>query len=130
VVKQLFKIDLNGATDVGAMDGTTAAKNEVKKSLFVDLVLSMESAGISAGEIPAKIEGITFGPDLKGGNETIHTLWVANDNDFLEEVPDASGNMIANPNQFFVFGFTDADLGGSAYVPQFKEDRELPSFLR
>jgi hypothetical protein len=130
MVKQLFKIDLDGATDVSAMDGTTAAKAEVKKTLFVDLVLSMENAGISAGEIPAKIEGITFGPDLKGGKETLHTLWVANDNDFLEEVPDANGNMIANPNQFFVFGFTDSDLSGSAYVPQFREDRELPAFLR
>jgi hypothetical protein len=33
-------------------------------------------------------------------------------------VPDASGNMLPNPNQFFVFGFTDADLGGSKFVPQ------------
>jgi hypothetical protein len=33
-------------------------------------------------------------------------------------VPDADGNPIPNPNQFFVFGFTDADLGGSKYVPQ------------
>jgi hypothetical protein len=34
----------------------------------------MTAAGISAGEIPAKTEGITFGPDLRNGNETIHTL--------------------------------------------------------
>jgi hypothetical protein len=80
----------------------------------------MTAAGISAGEIPAKIEGISFGPDIKEGKETIHTLWVANDNDFLTPVPDANGNMIDNPNQFFVFGFTDANLGGSAFVPQFK----------
>jgi hypothetical protein len=127
VVKQLFKIDLTGATDVGAMDGKTAAANEVKKTLFVDLVTSMNAAGISAAEIPAKIEGISFGPDLKGGGETIHTLWVANDNDFTL---DPDGNTIANPNQFFVFGFKDSDLGGSAYVPQFQESRELPAFLR
>jgi hypothetical protein len=31
--------------------------------------------------------------------------------------------MIANPNQFFVFGFTDADLDGSKFVPQqFRDD--------
>lgn len=130
LVKQLFKIDLTGATDVSQMDGKTAATHEVSKALFVDLVSSMTNAGISAGEIPAKIEGISFGPDLKAGGETIHTLWVANDNDFLAEVPDANGNLIANPNQFFVFGFKDSDLGGSAYVPQFKENRELPAFLR
>jgi hypothetical protein len=130
VVKQLFKIDLTNATDVSGMDGKTAAANEVKKTLFVDLVLSMTNADISAAEIPAKIEGITFGPDLKGGGENVHTLWVANDNDFTTTVQDPNGNWIANPNQFFVFGFKDTDLGGSAYVPQFKESRELPAFLR
>jgi len=130
LVKQLFKIDLAGATDVGQMDGKTAAANEVKKTVFVDLVKSMNAAGISSAEIPAKIEGITFGPDLKGGGETIHTLWVANDNDFSQTVLDPDGNTVANPNQFFVFGFKDSDLGGSAFLPQFQETRELPLFLR
>jgi hypothetical protein len=36
-------------------------------------------------------------------------LWVANDNDFEQHF--AGPN--TNPNQFFVFGFTDADLAGS-----------------
>jgi hypothetical protein len=44
----------------------------------------------------------------------MHTLWVANDNDFLQ---DYSGPN-TNPNQFFVFGFTNNDLNGSKYVPQ------------
>jgi len=131
VVKQLFKIDLMGATDVSQMDGKTAAGNEVKKTLFVDLVASFVASNqFTTAEIPAKIEGISFGPDLKGGGETIHTLWVANDNDFSQTVLDPDGNTIANPNQFFVFGFKDSDLGGSAYVPQFQENRELPAFLR
>ena len=130
-VKQLFKIDLANATDVGGMDGLTAAANEVKKTLFVDLVTSfVASKQFSTAEIPAKIEGISFGPDLTGGGETIHTLWVANDNDFSATVLVPDGNAIANPNQFFVFGFKDSDLGGSEYVPQFKENRELPAFLR
>jgi hypothetical protein len=91
----------------------------------------MTAAGISAGQIPAKIEGITFGPDLREGSETIlHTLWVANDNDFLATIPDASGNMIDNPNQFFVFGFRDSDLDGSVFEPQFRDHREIPGFLR
>jgi hypothetical protein len=130
-VKQLFKIDLAGATDVSQMDGLTAASHGVPKSLFVDLVASLTASNLfTTAEIPAKIEGISFGPDLKAGGETIHTLWVANDNDFTATVQDPDGNTIANPNQFFVFGFKDSDLGGSAFVPQFQESRELPAFLR
>ena len=56
------------------------------------------------GEIPAKIEGITFGPDPRRGGETIHTLWVANDNDFLTEVPDATGAIIPNPTNSSCLG--------------------------
>ena len=40
----------------------------------------------------------------------MRTLWLANDNDFLTQVPDKNHNLVPNPNQFFVFGFTDADL--------------------
>jgi len=69
---------------------------------------------LTSDQIPAKIEGLAFGPDVAGANGVIHTLWVANDNDFLQ---DFSGPN-TNPNQFFVFGFTDADLDGSKFVPQ------------
>jgi hypothetical protein len=117
-VKQLFKIDLDGAVDVSNMDGTTAATHAVSKTLFLDIVQVLTANGIAAGEIPAKIEGLAFGPDINCGRTRMHTLWVANDNDFLETVPDANGNQIANPNLFFVFGFTDADLAGSRFVPQ------------
>jgi len=118
-VKQLFKIDLAGAVDVSQMDGAHAALNAVPKALFVDLVTSLNAAQITSGVIPAKIEGITFGPDLKQKGKIVHTLWVANDNDFLATATDSKGNTIDNPNQFFVFGFTDVDLGGSTFVPQF-----------
>ena len=121
-VKQLFKIDLKGATDISKMDGTTAATHTVAKTLFADLVKSLTATGLTAAEIPAKIEGITFGPDVKSSNKTVHTLWVANDNDFLSTTTDANGGVIANPNQFFVFSFTDADLGGSKFVPQQFDD--------
>jgi hypothetical protein len=54
-----------------------------------------------------------------------HTLWVANNNDFLETVADPDGAEIPNPNQFFVFGLTDADLNGSVFVPkQFRRESE------
>jgi hypothetical protein len=113
-VKQLFKIDLNGATDVSDMDGTAAAAHAVQKTLFLDLVQQLTANGITADQIPAKIEGVAFGPDLKYNGKTVHTLWVANDNDFLQDLNGPG----TDPNQFFVFGFTDADLGGSVYVPQ------------
>lgn len=117
-VKQLFKIDLTGAVDISAMDGTTAATHAVNKTLFLDIVQVLTANGISAGNIPAKIEGVAFGPDIREGQTTLHTLWIANDNDFLQTVADANGNQIPNPNQFFVFGFTNADLNGSIFVPQ------------
>lgn len=117
-VKQLFKIDLDGATDISNMDGTTAATHTVAKTLFADLVKSLTAVGVSASDIPAKIEGVTFGPDIEQDGKKVHTLWIANDNDFLETVADSNGDQIPNPNQFFVFSFTDEDLGGSKFVPQ------------
>lgn len=113
-VKQIFKIDLNGAVDISDLNGTQAAARAVSKTLFLDVVKVLTANGITADQIPAKIEGTAFGPDLKIKGHTVHTFWVANDNDFLQDF--AGPN--TNPNQFFVFGFTDADLGGSTYVPQ------------
>jgi len=117
-VKQLFKINLAGAVDISSMDGTTAATQAVNKTLFLDVVTVLTNNGIATSQIPAKIEGVAFGPDVKTGDTTLHTLWIANDNDFLQTVADPNGNQIPNPNQVFVFGFTDADLAGSKFVPQ------------
>nr|WP_218624036.1 esterase-like activity of phytase family protein [Granulicella sp. dw_53] len=114
-IKQLFKIDLTGATDVSNMDGLTAANHEVSKTLFLDIVNVLTASGFTTGTIPAKIEGMAFGPDVTVGGVTTHTIWVANDNDFLQ---DYGGVTNSNPNQFFVFGFKDSDLGGSVFVPQ------------
>lgn len=118
-IKELFKIDLANAVEVSAMDGLTAASNAVAKTPFLDIVAVLSNNGIATSNIPAKIEGIAFGPDEKQKDGTIlHTLYVANDNDFLQTVADPTGTQIPNPNQIFVFGFTDADLGGSTFVPQ------------
>jgi hypothetical protein len=117
-VKQIFKIDLDGAIDITGMDGTTAVANAVAKTLFLDIVQVLVNNGFSATfDIPSKIEGLTFGRDVTRRGQTFHTLWVANDNDFVSETGDTPP--VANPNQFFVFGFTDADLGTSVFVPQF-----------
>jgi hypothetical protein len=109
VVKQLFKIDLADAVDVSSEDGLTAATHAVSKTLFLDLVAALTSNCITANRIPAKIEGIAFGPDVRAEQDTrFHTLWVSNDNDFLLQTADVPP--VLNPNQFFVFGFTDGDL--------------------
>jgi Esterase-like activity of phytase len=112
-IKLIFKIDLDGATDVSKMDGKEAAANAVKKTVFLDIVKVLTANGMTGKEIPAKIEGLAFGPVVEISGVKMHTLWVANDNDFEQ---DFEGE--PNPNQFFVFGFTDKDLGGSKYVPQ------------
>jgi hypothetical protein len=118
VVKEIFKIDLDGAVDVSGMNGTNAAANEVPKTLFLDVVKALVNAGFDPTQIPAKLEGVALGQDITQGPGKMHTLWMANDNDFLATVPDPNGNLVPNPNQFFVFGFTDASLNGSQMVLQ------------
>ena len=119
--KQVFKIDLAGAVDITGMDGRQAAAHAVGKSVFLDIVavLSGPPNNIAASQIPSKIEGLALGPDIAVNGTTQHTLWVASDNDF---VPDRAG-----PNQFYVFGFTDADLNGSMFVPEPLPDGRRPS---
>ena len=106
-VKQVFRIDLNGAADITALSGTAASKaTTVTKTAtpFLNLVAALTAAGIPTAEIPAKIEGLSFGQDVLYNGALLHTLFIANDNDF---VPGTAGQ-----NQFYVFGFTDADLPG------------------
>ena len=114
-VKQVYKIDITNAVDVTNMDGLTAAKNAVSKTLFLDIVQVLNANGITSDLIPAKLEGMALAGDVTYNGTTYHTLWVANDNDFLQ---DYNNQMNSNPNQYYVFGFTDNDLGGSKYVPQ------------
>jgi hypothetical protein len=57
---------------------------------------------------------MAFGEDVIVDGIARHTLYVANDNDFLAVTPGGR----SNPNQWFVFTFTDADLGGSVFQPQ------------
>jgi hypothetical protein len=58
----------------------------------------------NANDIPAKIEGLAFGPDVVAGGVTKHTLFIANDNDFLGTITDTNHPAgVDNPNRFFVF---------------------------
>lgn len=109
-VKQIFKVDLSGAEDVTNMSGNLASK-AVNKTVFIDLVAALKAYGLTAAQIPAKIEGIAFGDDVMVDGVVNHTLYIANDNDFLT----SAGN-----NNFYVFGLTDADLRavGASYTAQ------------
>ncbi|MBC7697485.1 MAG: esterase-like activity of phytase family protein [Bacteroidia bacterium] len=109
VVKQLYKVDLTNATDISLISGQANLLTVAPaKSLFMDLRSILNASGISDANIPAKIEGITFGQDVVYAGKTLHTLIATNDNDF-----DTSN--ATNTNKFFVFGIEASDLN---YVPQ------------
>ena len=107
-IKQIFKIDVANATDITDLTGAAAAAAVPKSATpFLDIVAVLGAHGITPANVPEKIEGPAFGPDLVLADGTIeHTLWVTNDNDF---VPGTAG-----PNQFYVFGFQDSDLSSLA----------------
>jgi hypothetical protein len=122
-VKQLFVIDLNGAVDISNVVGPNAdlSGSAVQKWPFMDLVAKLTGppANLSPYLIPSKIEGVAFGADIQVNGVSKHTLFVANDNDYLATIADPlnpATEFAANPNQFYVFTFEDADLPG--YVPQ------------
>lgn len=117
--KRLYKIDLAnviGSHEVDAKSGDLSAdafggsNPALGKTQFLDIVGAMTAAGISAANIPSKIEGLAFGDDVNLSGTNYHTLFITNDNDF---VPDTAGT-----NNIYAFKFTDADLGGSTFQPQ------------
>ena len=75
---------------------------QATKTQFLDLRAALISMGIPAGQIPAKLEGLAFGEDIMVNGVKKHTLYVANDNDFVPNV--------AGTNKVYVFSFTDQDL--------------------
>jgi hypothetical protein len=113
--KRLYLVDLLNAHDVTNVTGAASLKPfTLAKTLFLDIVSALTAT-------PAKLEGITFGQDVTYIDSvtqqtvTKHTLFVGNDNDFLANLTPPAGNM-ENPNQWFVFAFSDTDL--PSYVPQ------------
>src|SRR5262249_40224405 len=124
--KKLYVVDIESARDVSNITGFTGPASApianikpyaLLKNQFLDIVaaLTMDPADMLVTDIPAKLEGITFGPDITVTDPITHasllkhTLFVGNDNDFLATLAPPVGNG-DNPNQFFVFSFTDADL--------------------
>lgn len=112
--KQLYRVDLRGAAEVSGVSGSdNLAGSAMAKTLFLDIVAVLGAHGIAATDIPAKLEGLAFGPDVEVGGKLVHTLFVANDNDFIGTVTDSNHPAgIDNPNQFFVFAFDGAALPG------------------
>jgi hypothetical protein len=116
-VKQLFKVDLTGATDITSKSGDLSSF-AVNKSLYLDIVKVLTNAGLDPRLIPSKIEGVSFGQNIVVDGVTKHTLYIANDNDFLNTIADPlklpsdpTRGMASNPNLVYVFAFGDSDLG-------------------
>jgi hypothetical protein len=81
--KQVFKIDITGATDVSniSLAGTDTLPNTVtpvSKSAtpFLDIAAALRAAG---KPLPEKFEGLTIGPKLSDGS---YALIIGTDNDF------------------------------------------------
>ena len=104
--KKVYRVATAGATDVSGIDALPGGKlpaeiTPVTKTLFFDLL--DPKFGLEKGEIPEKIEGLAFGPDLPDGR---HLLLMTSDNDFVAD----------KPFRVFAFGVPAADLPG--YEPQ------------
>jgi hypothetical protein len=117
--KTVYEIDVTGATDIAnvaslSKDPTQDGIKPVAKKALIDVVGTLEAGGITPDKIPSKLEGLSFGEDVMVDGVLTHTLYLGNDNDFLATDPETGFD---NPNKWFVFGVTDADLG-TAYVPQ------------
>ena len=118
-VKQVWKVDIAGAADVSGLSGQAALLAKApSKTLFLDIRAALNARGISDAMIPAKLEGLAFGDDVWVNGVLKHTLFLANDNDFLGAVKLPDGSTVTYDNEFFVFGFDATDLGGSVFVPQ------------
>lgn len=125
-VKKLYQIDLKDAEEVGGISGAVnLAGKAVDKTLLLDVVAALNAHGICSKDIPAKLEGVAFGPDVVIDGVTKHSLYVANDNDFTATVAG-----IDNPDTFFVFAFDSTDLPGfvsqpiNAFSPPCADERE------
>lgn len=114
--KRVFRVDLAHARPLGDRHGQAAlAAVALRKRPFLDVVAALGRGGVDAADIPAKLEGLSFGPDVRWHGRLLHTLYVSSDNDFRPDLRDRlHPGGIDNPNRFYVFGFTAADLPGFA----------------
>jgi hypothetical protein len=95
--RALYKIDIAGATDVSAIDALPTSNlpesiKPVSKSPWLDF--TDKRFGLAGANMPEKVEGLTFGPNLSDGRRT---LIVTTDNDLRAD----------QPSWFWVFAFAD-----------------------
>lgn len=105
-LRKIFRIDLAPATDITGLDrlpvtGVPKGLTPARKSLFLDLL--DPRFGLAGPNMPVKIEGLAFGPDLGDGR---HSLLVTSDNDFNAH----------EPTHLYLFAIDRNDLSG--YVRQ------------
>lgn len=97
IQKRIYKLDLNGATDVSniaslpatgaALSSLVPAVTPVTKTLFIDLLdatYKVDAVQAIKDVIAEKIEGLAWGPDLPDGR---HVLYVLSDNDLFPGRP-------------------------------------------
>jgi hypothetical protein len=102
---RLFRIDRRGATDISGFgtdpdnglppDEAPPGVTPVAKQPFLDLL--DPRFGLATEDFPAKIEGLTWGPDLPDGRRL---LLIVSDNDLISK----------NPTYFYAFAVDRADL--------------------
>lgn len=85
--KQIFRIDVRGATDVSRVETLPADElpTEIRpapKRLFLDMLDPRH--GLAGEKSPEKVEGLAFGPPLPDGRRL---LLIAVDNDFRSDRP-------------------------------------------
>jgi hypothetical protein len=122
--KRIYHVDFSGAADVSNVVGeANLAGQAATKTLLLDVVATLNAHGVRSEDIPAKLESLAFGDDVTVGCRRVHTLYVANDNDFVGRVVDTNHpDGIDNPNTFFVFAVDAAALPG--FSPQKMSDGE------
>ncbi len=102
--KHVVKIDIAGASDISGIASLPAAGapegvKPVSKKTVVDIL--SPKYGLNDERMPAKIEGLAFGPDTKDGH---HVLMVTSDNDAKQD----------ESTWVWVFGLDAKELPGFA----------------
>jgi hypothetical protein len=111
--KTIYKINLNGATDVSGIESLPAGAlpagiTPVSKELFINL---LDPALNLTATIPEKIEGLAWGPDLPDGR---HLLYVISDNDLN---PSLATQIYAFAIEPVLINFQQQVLPGPFYPP-------------
>ena len=111
--KTIYKIELNGASDVSGNTSLPAGAlpagvSPVTKSLFIDLLDPIFNL---APTIPEKIEGLAWGPDLEDGR---HLLYVISDNDLNPSLATQIYAFAIDPS---LLNFEPQTLPGPLYPP-------------